>query len=81
MAWLTDFFLSTTGQPAETLVPETGYAAPELLSFKTEIRPQEDLMQEEMEKDVEERTARAELLEKADVYAFGITAFHVSQQF
>jgi hypothetical protein len=67
-------------QLAGTFVPETGYVAPELLSFILELRPHDELTQEEREKDLEERTARAKLLEKADVYAFGVTAFYVSQQ-
>jgi serine/threonine protein kinase len=78
VAWLTDFGLSTMNELAGTFVPGTGYIAPELLLSKPEIRPRDELTQDEKKKDEEERKDRAKLLEKADVYAFGVTAYHVS---
>jgi serine/threonine protein kinase len=81
VAWVADFGASVIGRTATTHVVHPDYRSPELHAWikKNPIqeKPRDKLTKEELATDEQERRERNKLLEKADVYSFGATAFKV----
>jgi len=81
VAWIADFGASVMGKTATTHVVHPDYRSPELYTWikKNQIqeKPRDKLTKEELATDDRERRERNKLLEKADVYSFGATAFHM----
>jgi len=82
VAWITDFGLSVMGRhTAATNATQLGYRPPELQAWMnkhpTPTKYRSEMEADELKKDQEERRERNRLLEKADVYSFGVTAYTV----
>jgi hypothetical protein len=77
IAWIADFGLTVHDGRAATYVTQQFYRAPELESVRVDLRPVHSLKPRQLKKRYKTRRKLAAMMEKADIYSFGLLVFHV----